>query len=582
MYKNKSLLKKYWSLGKIDERLVLSSSQKNNLSPILSKLLFLRNIKDDNINDFLNPNLNNNIPNPFLLKDMDNAVSRVCLAIKNKEKIGIIADYDVDGSTSAAILYKFLNYFSDNIFIKIPNRLSEGYGPNIRIMNEMLKNKITLMFTLDCGTSSYGIIDKQIYNSIDVVVIDHHLSETILPKVHSIINPNRFDEDSKFDQMAAVGVTFLFLMALRKKLRDNNFFNKLNKEPNLLTFLDLVALGTVCDVVSLTSYNRIFVKTGLELIKLRKNIGIAKIIDNSKINKTPTSTDLGFIIGPQLNAASRIDNSFLAAKLLISNNIGDVESISKKLNLLNEKRKLIENNIYQEALDQAVIQKDNKFILVYGDNWHNGVLGIIASKLINEFYKPVIVISFINNIGIGSARSIDKIDLGKVILEAKNNNILLSGGGHKMAAGLKINLDNLIKFKEFLTLNLNLVTKDIYKKIDFYDSEISCNDIKFDLLEGIDVLEPFGSGNPEPTFIIKDLNIDSIRILKEKHILLLFQNDFLTNLKGICFNCVNTQLGDYLLNFRNYKLAIGCYIRRDSFSKNEEPQLIIKDAMIID
>ena len=241
MYKNKSLLKKYWSLGKIDERLVLSSSQKNNLSPILSKLLFLRNIKDDNINDFLNPNLNNNIPNPFLLKDMDNAVSRVCLAIKNKEKIGIIADYDVDGSTSAAILYNFLNYFSDNIFIKIPNRLSEGYGPNIRIMNEMLKNKITLMFTLDCGTSSYGIIDKEIYNSIDVVVIDHHLSETILPKVHSIINPNRFDEDSKFDQMAAVGVTFLFLMALRKKLRDNNFFNKLNKDPNLLTFLDLVA-----------------------------------------------------------------------------------------------------------------------------------------------------------------------------------------------------------------------------------------------------------------------------------------------------------------------------------------------------
>ena len=581
MYNNKSLLNNYWKIKDFDERLGLYSSQINNISPTLAKLIYLRDIKNEYVEDYLNPNINNNLPNPFLLKDMEKTINRVILAIKNNEKIGIIADYDVDGSTSAAILYKFLTNFTNQIILQIPNRLSEGYGPNLRIMDEMLNQNINLIFTLDCGTSSFGIIDNDKYKAIDVIVIDHHLSESILPKVYSIINPNRYDEESKFNQMAAVGVTFLFLMALRKKLRKKNFFDKKIIEPNLLSLLDLVALGTVCDVVRLISYNRVFVKIGLDLIKERKNKGISKIIDNSNINRPPTSTDLGFVIGPQLNAASRIDDSSLASKILITHNLSDIEIISKKLILLNEKRKLIENFVFEEALKQAENQKNKKFILVYGDNWHNGVLGIVASKLINKFYKPTIVISFTNKKGIGSARSIENIDLGEIILNAKNQNILTRGGGHKMAAGLQINFDNLIKFNKFLDDHLTKISEKIFKKIDYYDTEITSNEINFELLDTIEKMEPFGSGNPEPTFIIKDLKIENVKILKEKHLLIFSRNEFSKYLKAICFNCIDTNLGDYLLNFRNCKLAIGCTIQRDNFNKVEAPQIVIKDAMII-
>ena len=582
MYNNKSLLNNYWDIKDYDERVVLSFSQINNISPMLAKLIFLRNVKKEFLEDYLNPSFNINLPDPFLLKDMEKTVNRVILAIKTKQKIGIIADYDVDGSSSAAILYKFLNIFTNQLIIKIPNRLSEGYGPNTRIMDEMLNHNVNLIFTLDCGTSSIGIIDSDKYKNIDVIVIDHHLSESILPKVFSIINPNRYDEDSQFSQMAAVGVTFLFLMALRKKLREKNFFDQEKIEPNLLSLLDLVALGTVCDVVKLINYNRVFVKIGLDLIKQRKNKAISIIIDNSKINRTPTSSDLGFLIGPQLNAASRIDDSSLASKILISNNISDIEIISKKLILLNEKRKLIENIVFEDALKQVEYQEHQKFILVYGKNWHNGVLGIVASKLINKFYKPTIVISFTNYIGIGSARSIENIDLGKIILSAKNQNILIEGGGHKMAAGLKINFNNLDKFTKYLTSNLSKISQNIFKKIAYYDAEISTNEINSDLLYSIEKMEPFGSGNPEPTFIIKDLKIENVKIIKEKHLMIFLRNEFSTNLKAICFNCFDNNLGDYLLNFRNYKLAIACTIRRDNFSKISEPQLIIKDAMIID
>jgi len=580
LFKEKSLLGCYWNIDDNLERDILSSSQKNHISPLLARLLLIRNVSDDYIKGYLNPDIKNNIPNPFLLKDMEKSVNRVITAIKKNQKIGIIADYDVDGCTSASILFKFLINFTDNLIIETPNRLLEGYGPNLRIMDKMLNSKIDLLFTLDCGTSSNDIIDNEKYSNIDVIVIDHHLSESSLPNVYSIINPNRYDEDSEFNEMAAVGITFLFLMALRKKLRKQNFFKK-NNEPNLFLLLDLVALGTVCDVVNLVKYNRAFVKAGLDLIKMRKNIGISKIIDNSNLNSTPNSSDLGFIIGPQLNAASRIDDSSLPSKLLISDDIVEIENISRKLLLFNEKRKLIEKIVFEEALIQAQKQKNQKFILAYGNNWHNGVLGIVASKLINIYNKPTIVISFNENFGIGSARSIKNIDLGNIILNAKNNSLLISGGGHKMAAGLKIKSDHLIKFADFLTNNLNKIPNNIFEKIENFDSELSVNEINEDLLDIIDKLEPLGSGNPEPKFIITDLKIDSLKILKNKHILIFFKNDFSFSFKAICFNCIETILGDYLLNFRNNKLLIGCSIKRDNFNDLSKPQIIIKDAMIV-
>ena len=577
----KSLLSRRWKLCDFDERNIIYFSQTFNLKYIVSKLLSIRGVDKDYIENFLNPNINNDIPNPAKLKDIEKATLRVIKAIEKKERIGIIADYDVDGSTSASILFKFLKNFTSSIILKIPNRLVDGYGPNIKLMKEMLDNKIDLLFTLDCGTTSNEIIDNKEFKKIDVIVIDHHLSEIKLPNVLAIINPNRVDDTSDYTQLAAVGVTFLFLMYLRKKLREFNKFDEI-KEPNLLSYLDLVALGTVCDVVELKRYNRFFVQKGLELIHKRYHKGIAKLIDNSKISSSPTSQDLGFIVGPQINAASRIDDSSLASKLLISNDIEQVESISRKLFLLNEKRKLIESQILDDANNQAANQSSSNFILVFGNNWHQGVLGIIASKIKDIYYKPTIVISFSNNIGVGSARSIENVDLGKIILNAKTENFLISGGGHSMAAGLKINFSNIENFKNYLEKSLSFYPKNLFDRIDFFDSVITPNELNLDLINGIEQLQPFGKGNPEPVFILKDVNIDSIKIIKNKHILIFFENDIGDKIKGICFNSNKTILGDYLEKYNQYKFYFSCTVTIDKFTSEPLPQIIIRDIMKID
>ena len=576
-----SLSNRKWKLKKFDERNVIYLSQKYHLKYIVSKLLVIRGIDDDSILTFLNPDINNDLPNPEHLKDINKATTRVIEAINKNHKIGIIADYDVDGSTSASILFKFLRNFTSSIILKIPNRLIDGYGPNIKLMQEMLNNNIDLLFTLDCGTTSNDIIDNKKYKKIDVIVIDHHLSDEILPNVHSIINPNRYDDKSDFQQLAAVGVTFLFLMQLRKSLREKNMFQD-KKEPNLLSYLDLVALGTVCDVVELKRYNRFFVKKGLELIHKRYHKGISKLIDNSKINSSPTSQDLGFIVGPQINAGSRIDDSTLASKLLITNDIEQIESISRKLFLLNEKRKLIETQIFNDAKEQALKQEDSKYILVYGNNWHKGVLGIIASKILEIYYKPVIVISFLNKIGVGSARSIDNIDLGKIIFHAKKEKIIISGGGHSMAAGLKIDNSNLDLFKKFLDKSFLLYDKKIFERVDNFDSVISVNELNLELLQEIEKIQPFGKANPEPIFIINDIKIDSIKLIKNKHILFFFENDLGKKIKGIAFNVKGTILGDYLEKFNLYQLIIACTVTLDKFTSEQVPQLIVKDIMKID
>ena len=568
-------------MKKCDERESLMISQRHNLSIMLGKLLTLRNIKEEQVQNFLNPIFKNNIPNPFDLKDMDKSINRTIENIINKKKIGIIADYDVDGSTSAALLYNFLSFFNCSISLKIPDRLNEGYGPNKRIMDEFIKEKINLVFSLDCGTTSFEILDHPNYKEIDVIIIDHHISEHKLPNIYSIINPNRFDEDTRLKDLAAVGVTFLFIMGLRKILRENNYFNDKKSEPNLLINLDLVALGTVCDVVNLSDYNRNFIIKGLEIIKKRTHKGISQIIDNSNINHSPTATDLSFIVGPQLNAASRVDDSSLSHKLLISNNLIEIETITKKIFLLNEKRKLIESNIYDQALEQAKKQISKKFLLVYGLGWHKGILGIIASRLVEKFNKPAIVISFDQNIGVGSARSIKQIDLGNIVLLAKQEGLLLSGGGHKMAAGLKIQKNLLDKFHQYLLERFEIFSESLFQKINLYDVKLSVDEINLDLLENLENLEPFGNGNEEPKFIVQGLKINHCKVLKEKHVLIFFRSDFGIDIKGISFNSFGTNLGENLINNKSSKFDFGCSIKKDYFNDVMKPQLIIEDAMLV-
>ncbi len=576
---SKSLSNKIWREKKVDQIKITKLSQQKSISEIFSKLLILRDIDQENFDQFLNPDIKLNVPDPFELKDMNKGVDRCITALKNNEKIGIVADYDVDGSTAASILYKFLRNFSTNLVCKIPNRLSEGYGPNYRLMNEMLQEKVKLLFTLDCGTSSFDIIDHPDYKSIEVIIIDHHLSEYKLPKVNSIINPNRFDQDSEYRDFAAVGVTFLFLMALRKKIRDLKLFSEIT-EPNLMSYLDLVALGTICDIVNIKKYNRTLVKKGMELIIKRRNKSISSIIDNSKINSTPTARDIGFFVGPQINAASRIDDSTLASKLLMTNNETEISTISKKLFLINEKRKLIEENIYKEAIIQIEKQMDNKYFIVHNSNWHHGVLGIVASKIVSLYNKPTFVLSFNNDIGTGSGRSINQIDIGSIILELKNNKIIEEGGGHKMAVGIKLNKNKLNEFRKYLDIKFDNYEQILFEKILYYDTKLSVNQINNEFLNILEQMEPYGMGNEEPQFLIKDIIIQKIKVLKNKHILVFFQNDLGESLKGISFNSFNTVLGEYLSKFNKYKFDFLCSIKRDNFTNNNLPQILISDAKL--
>ena len=576
----KSLSNKIWKEKKISEIKVQKLSQKRSISEIFAKLLVSRGINENNFDQFLNPDIKSDIPNPFELKDMQKGVNKCINALKNNEKIGIIADYDVDGSTSASILFKFLNNFSSNIVCKIPNRLSEGYGPNLRLMYEMHKENVKLLFTLDCGTSSFNIIDHPKFKNIDVIVIDHHLSDFKLPNVNSIINPNRYDENNNFNDFAAVGVTFLFIMALRKAIRDLKLFSNI-REPNLMSYLDLVAIGTICDIVNIKNYNRVLVKKGLELIIKRKNKSITSIIDNSKINSTPSSRDIGFIVGPQINAASRIDNSSLAFELLVTNDENKINLVARKLFLINEKRKLIEDSIFKEALTQIETQKNNKYIIVHNKNWHQGVLGIVASKIVALYNKPTFVITFNNKKGIGSGRSIDKVDIGSLVLELKNNKIIEEGGGHKMAVGLKINIDQLERLKNFLDNKFLEYDSILFEKILYYDLKLSVNQINNELLYILEQMEPYGKGNEEPQFILKDIIIEKIKVLKNKHQLIFFKNDLGINLKGISFNSFNTELGDYISKYNHYKFDFLCSIKRDSFANNDVPQIYISDAKLI-
>ena len=580
MINNTSLSYNKWKEKLIDDNLIKSLSQKKIISELFAKLLIARGVNEDNYDHYVKPTIDYDIPNPFDLKDMEKGITRCVEALKNNEKIGIIADYDVDGSTSVSILVKFLNNFTKNIIYRIPNRLSEGYGPNIRLMKEMLKENVKLLFTLDCGTSSFNTIDHPDFKNIDVIVIDHHLSEFKLPKVHSIINPNRFDEQSNYKDFAAVGVTFLFIMALRKKIRELELFSQI-KEPNLLFLLDLVALGTICDIVNIKNYNRVLVKKGLELIIKRHNKSIAKMIDNSKISFTPSAKDIGYFIGPQINAASRIDDSSLASKLLISNDENDIDIISRKLFLINEKRKIIEKKIYDEALLQINEQKDKNYFLIYKDNWHHGVLGIVASKIASIYNKPTFILSFNNEIGSGSGRSIDNIDIGTITHELKNNNLIEEGGGHLMAVGLKLKKNQLENIKNYLEKKFSQFDQNLFKKIIFYDSEISVDQINNQFLDMLELMEPFGKGNEEPIFMIKDIVIDNIKIIKDVHILIFFQNQLGINLKGIYFNSVNTEHHEYLSKYKVNKFVFLCSVKRDNFANSQAPQIQILDIKLI-
>ena len=532
---------KNWILKKFNEQDISFIKDNFFLDELTAKLLAIRNIKKENLSNFLNPSIKNTIPNPNVLKDMEKTTLRTINAIINNEKIGIFGDYDVDGASSSAILGRYFKEINLPFEIYIPDRTTEGYGPSIKGFEELLKKNSKLIFTVDCGTLSYEPINFLFKRNIDVLVLDHHQSESTLPKAYSIINPNRIDDKSNLNYLCAAGVCFMFLISLNRHLRKINWFKKNNKnEPNLINYLDLVSLGTVCDVVPLIGVNRAIVSQGLKILKLKSNLGLKTLIDVCKIESTPTSYHLGYVLGPRINAGGRVGKCSHGVNLLLDINPKKVFKIACELDDYNKQRKLIEKNLLDEVLLNIKDTSDPVLIL-YGNNWHEGIIGIIASRIKEKFNKPAIIISKGKLIAKGSARSIINFDIGSIIISAVQNGILIKGGGHKMAGGFSIKNENIIKFRDFVIkryLKLKVDTFEI-KKI-FIDSVIAPSAVNIEFFNQVNNLAPFGSGNLEPKFSIENLRSVNSKIVGEKHIKSVLTGEDGSIVKSIAFNATGS------------------------------------------
>jgi len=552
------------------------------LDDFSSKFLASRNIAKENIETFLNPTIKSTLPNPFSLIDMEKAVARTILAIEKKENIGIFGDYDVDGASSTALLSKF--FFSINLQNKfyIPDRNKEGYGPSKLGFDKLIGENCKLIFTVDCGTLSFDPIEYATKNNLNVIIFDHHQSEMNFPKAHSIVNPNRFDDRAELNYFCAAGVCFMFLVALYKKLRSENWFEKNStNEPNLLNYLDLVSLGTVCDVVPLVNLNRAFVNQGIKIMSQKKNIGLKTLMDLCEVPNDISPYHLGYILGPRINAGGRVGKSTHGANLLLSENSQEVYQIANDLNNYNKDRQLLEKDLLNLILNSTQNINDDPVIVLAGENWHEGVIGIIAARIKEKFNKPAFIISINGNIGKGSARSIYGFDIGTAVISAVQNNLLVRGGGHKMAAGFTIDINKIDEFKSFLIRKFKSINMQLEKKLDLYfDSTIAPSAINYEFYQKINTLSPFGSGNSEPKFVIENVKLIKSNIVGEKHIKSIFEGADGSIFKSITFNSVSNNLGAHLLAKSSKNLNILGKLSLNQWKGQTNVEFIIDDISV--
>ncbi|MEJ6587479.1 MAG: single-stranded-DNA-specific exonuclease RecJ, partial [Pelagibacterales bacterium] len=534
-----------WQVKTFDERQAELISQKFEVSNLIAKLFSIRNISIDDIASYLNPTLKDNMPDPNILMDMEKACERILVALKNNEKIAIFGDYDVDGSTSTSCLIKYFNLLGVEVVYHIPDRFTEGYGPNKEAFQKFIDQNINIIFTLDCGTLAYNEIKFAKDNNIDVIVIDHHQPEINLPEAYAMINPNRLDDTTNLGYLAAVGVTFMFIVGLNRKLRENKWFDNILKEPNIISLLDMVSLGTICDVVPLVGINRLLVQKGLEVFSKKPNIGLTALIDKANINNKISTYDLGFKLGPRINAGGRLGKSKHGTELLTCEDEAKAADIATELDNFNKERQTIEAHILKTAIDSLTSEQiDKKIIFAYGQDWHEGVIGIIASRIKQKFKKPCIVFSAKNGIAKGSGRSIKGIDLGNLIIAATQKGIVTQGGGHAMAAGLTLDEDKILLLQDFIEdrLDSNSIALDI-DDTNHADSIINITAVNSELYDDINKLGPFGSNNEEPNFIIKSTKITFIKEFGDNHIRCGLSSDIDKNVEGITFRSKNTPLG---------------------------------------
>ncbi len=573
---------KKWLFKKFNSSDVVKISENYSLTEIVAKLISIRKKNIDDINLFLNPKIKNFLPNPFRIKDMNIAVNRIYKSILNNEKIGVFGDYDVDGASSTALLARYFSSIGKKVQTYIPDRQTEGYGPSDKGFDNLIKKGNKVIFTVDCGTLAFKQIEQAQKKSVDVIVLDHHQSDTKLPNACAIVNPNRYDDDSDLNYLCAAGVCFVFLIALNKKLREENWFN-INKisEPNILNFLDLVSLGTVCDVVPLINLNRAIVKQGLKIIKKRTNLGLKTLYDLCKTGSQPTAYDLGFLIGPRINAGGRVGKSSHGADLLISNDPQATYKIASELDKSNKERQSIESILTDKINLEVNKYHNHPVIVMSGNNWHEGIIGIVASRIKDKFNKPTILISLNENLGKGSARSIYGFDIGAQIIKGVQSGILEKGGGHKMAGGFTIKKEKISNFRDQLINNFEKTNSNTEKNLNLYlDTIIAPSALNKNFYNEINSLSPFGSGNNEPKFVIEDINVISSNIIGNNHIKSILRGKDGSVFNAYAWNAKDSPLEPYLSKSNKKKINIAGRLKLNEWKGKEKIEFIIEDISL--
>lgn len=556
-------MQKLWNIKNYDDFYVSQIMEEFNISEILSKLIISRNIKKEDISVFLNSNLDE-LEDPYLMKDMDKFVQRISSAVVNNEKVCIYGDYDVDGITSITIMYKFLEELGCRVSYYLPDRLSEGYGLNKDALKNIKNDGVTLLITVDCGITAVEEIDYARNIGLEVCITDHHECGEVLPNAISIINPKQADDISEFKFHAGVGVAFKCLVALSKKYN-------LDKEA-YLKYLDIVSVGTISDIVSLTGENRIISKFGIEAMKTTKNVGLAALLKLVGVNDID-STLISFSLAPRINACGRMGNASLAVKLMLAKSPTEASKIALELDKQNKLRQDVEKDIFSQALEIVQsngLDKQNSIVL-YNENWHNGVIGIVASKLVNIYFKPVILFTKENGIIRGSGRC----EVGFSIYDslARCKELLVQFGGHELAAGMTIDFDKIddfkIKFNEVVGQIKTIESKEI---IDI-DAELKINNLNANTLKDIAVIKPYGQCNKEPMFIYKGLKLQAISTIKDNKHLKMTLKDNNSLIIGIAFSQGNrrdeVKIGD--------KIDVVCNLSINTYTTPKTIQFIIKD-----
>lgn len=520
-----------------------------NLNELIRVILKNRGI--DDVEAFKKISLKNTMLDPFAFMDMEKAVNRIAAAITAGEKIAILGDYDVDGVSSTVLLMNFFEYLKVPFAYSIPNRMEEGYGLSI---DSLKRFKDYLVITVDCGSSSFDELQYAQDEKIDVVVIDHHKMESV-PEAVAIVNPHRPDENVNFKDLCAAAMVFMCIVGINRKLRNNGFYKDNGlKEPDLFDYLDLVALATICDVMPLVGINRAFVINGVKTMCRRKNLGIDALISQNKTNDV-TSDTIAFSFGPKINAAGRLASADLSVKLLSTKNPIEAKKIAQQLDDLNKERQSLERKIIKEAIQQ--IDEDANFICAYSNKWHVGIVGIVAGRLKETYHKPSLVIAIDENgQGRGSCRSIPQVDISVVINKAIQEGILVSGGGHSMAAGFCIEENKISAFIEFLRNEIKYEKSYEELHADCYlNADMA---ISLDTIKQVSAIAPFGNGNKHPKFVIPNLIIARARIVGKNHVQLLLSDvNKGISLNAISFRSDGTKLGDVLLNYKEPIQVLG-------------------------